>query len=134
MADVVHRPVEHVEHELDIQRRAFAFAVRVVKLVRALGSDTAAQSVARQVMRSGTSIAANIEEAQGAHTKREFTHKMNIARAEAFETRFWLRLIVASGLLPRPQLALMTDEADEFVRILTAIVKNARVRQAAAEA
>jgi len=62
----------------DIQARSFALAVRVLKLVRAMGKDTASQVVARQVARSGTTVGANVEEAQGAHSKADFTHKINV--------------------------------------------------------
>jgi four helix bundle protein len=109
-----------------IQERSFALALRVLKVVRALSRDTASQVVARQIACSGTSVGANVEEAQGSHSKAEFVRRMNIARSEALETRYWLRLIVAGGLLPKRRLEPLLQEADEVVRILVAIVKKAR--------
>jgi len=110
----------------DINEHTFEFALRILKLVRALPRDVAGQIVARQVGRSGTGVGSNVEEAQGAHTKKEFAQKMNIARKEALETRYWLRLIGESGTMPRERLAELLQESDELVRILTAIVKRAR--------
>ena len=88
--------------------------------------DLAGSALARQVVRSGTSIGANIEEAQGASTKKEFARRMNIARAEARETLYWLRLISETGLLPQPRLREIITEADELVCVLTTIVKRAQ--------
>ena len=71
------------------------------------------------------SVGANVEEAQGASTKREFTRRMNIARAEAREALYWLRLLAATEILSHVRLREIIDEADELVRILTTIVKKA---------
>jgi four helix bundle protein len=109
-----------------IQERSFAFALRILKVVQTLSRNVACQTIARQVARSGTSVGANVEEAQGAHSKVDFTRRMNIARAEALETRYWLRLIAESGMLPRHRLEPLIKEADELVRILVAIVKKSR--------
>ena len=72
----------------DIPERCFAFAVRTLKLVRALPRDVGGQVVARQLARSGTSVGANVEEAQAAHSKADFARRMNIARAEARENLY----------------------------------------------
>lgn len=110
----------------DISERAFAFSLRILKVVRALPRDAAGQAIARQIVRSGTSVGANIEEAQGAQSKAEFSRRMRIAKSEAFETRYWLRLIAGSGLLPNRLLAQLIAESDELVRILVTIVKRSR--------
>ena len=109
-----------------IPERSFAFAVRVLKLVRALPRDVGGHVVARQLARSGTSVGANIEEAQAAQSKADFARRMNIARAEAKESLYWLRLLAESGMLPKPRLEDVIREADELVRILTSIVKTSR--------
>jgi four helix bundle protein len=114
------------ESRPDIQARSFELAVRVLKLVRAMPRATGSQVIARQIARSGTSIGANVEEAQGSHSKADFVHRMNVARREARETHYWLRLIAADGLVPAERLADLAQEAEEVVRILTAIVKTAR--------
>jgi four helix bundle protein len=109
-----------------IQQRSFDFAVRIVKLVQALPRDTAGFVVGRQIGRSGTSICANAEEARAAYSRADFSHAMNIARKEACETHYWLRLIAATGLISRQRLAPMIQEAEELIRILTATVKRVR--------
>jgi four helix bundle protein len=112
----------------DIPERCFAFAVRILKLVRALPRDVGGQVVARQLARSGTSVGANVEEAQAAQSKADFARRMNIARAEARENLYWLRLLAESGMLPRARLESLLSEADALVRILTSIVKTSRKR------
>ena len=110
----------------DIEERTFQFALRILKLVKALPKDAAAQAIARQIIRSGTGIGGNVEEAQGSQTRKAFARKMNIARGESLETRYWLRLIAESKMFPRERIALLVQEADELVRIITTIVKNTR--------
>lgn len=111
---------------VDIHERTFEFAVRVLKVVDSLPRTVLGRVFASQLARSGTSVGANIEEAQGGHSKAEFARRMNLARGEARETRYWLRLIAAHGLISARRLSHLTAEADELVRILTAIVKKAR--------
>lgn len=94
--------------------------------MRALPRDVAGQTVARQIARSGMAIGANIEEAQGAHSRADFVRRTNIARAEAREALYWLRLIVASELVPAARLSSLVQEAEEIVKILVRIVKTAR--------
>src|ERR1035437_5525603 len=77
----------------DIQERSFEFAVRVLRMTKYLSRNSINNTLINQIVRSATSIGANIEEAQGAHTKSDFTHCMNIAKKEAMETFYWLRLI-----------------------------------------
>ena len=110
----------------DIQRRTFRLAVRIVKLVRHLPNDLAGRTVARQLARSGMGVGANVEEAQSAHSRVDFARKMNIARAEARETLYWLRLVAECRMLPPEQLEELIGEADEVVSILTAIIKTTR--------
>ena len=82
--------------------------------------------VARQLVRSGTSVGANVEEAQGSHSKRDFAHRMNVAHREAREALYWLRLVAESELLEKERFEDIIGEADELVRILTTIVKRSR--------
>jgi four helix bundle protein len=110
----------------DIEQRTFQFAVRIVRLVNALPRGVAASVMARQIVRAGTSIGANVEEAQGSQSKKDFARRMNIARGEAREALYWLRLIQETGLVPGDRLADLIAEAGELVRILTTIVKRAK--------
>ncbi len=86
--------------ELKIKGRSFLFAVRIVKLCQFLEKqDRVSRTLANQLLRSGTSVGANIEEAQAGQSKADFTAKMSIARKEARETHYWLRLLKESELL-----------------------------------
>jgi len=110
----------------DIRERTFEFAVSVLGLVRRLPHDPASRVVGGQLARCGMGVGANVEEAQDAHSKKEFIRKMNIARGEAREALYWLRLVQVSRLLPAEALKPVLREADELVRILVAIVRRAR--------
>lgn len=115
--------------EVDIPQRTFAFAVRIVRLIRALPREAGLDVIVRQLARNGTSIGANVEEAQGSHSRKEFARRMNIARSEARETLYWLRLVAACRLMPARRLEEIVKESDEIVRILVAIVKNTRAQK-----
>lgn len=113
--------------ELHIVERSFEFAVRVVRLCRFLETqDRVSRTLANQLLRAGTSIGANIEEAQAGQSKADFTAKMSIARKEARETLYWLKLLKAAEIVEAEKLNDITREADELVRILTSIVKTAQ--------
>ena len=79
-----------------------------------------------QLIRSGTSIGANVEEAQAAQSKPDFIAKMSIAHKEANETSYWIRLIIATSLLPKVQLTDILDESEQIKRILAAILIKAK--------
>ncbi len=114
--------------EITIVERSFDFAVRVVRLCRFLETqDRVSRTLANQLLRAGTSIGANIEEAQAGQSKADFTAKMSIARKEARETLYWLKLLKAAEIMEADKLNDMTKEADELVRILTSIVKTSQL-------
>lgn len=110
----------------DITERAFEFAVKIIELASALPQTSAGKIVANQLIRSGTSIGANVEEAVAASSKQDFTHRMNIALREARETDYWLRVISATKMLTPTVLDPVLKEIDEIKRILGAIVSSAR--------
>ena len=110
----------------DVRERAFAFAVRVVRLCRHLQGTPVARHPGGQLLRSGTSIGANLEEAHAGQSKRDFVAKAGIALKEARETLYRLRLPEASGIVPAGRLAPLRSEADELVAILTTILRRAR--------
>jgi len=114
-------------NEVNITDRSFEFAVRIVKLCRFLEKqDRVSRTLANQLLRSGTSVGANIEEAQAGQSKSDFIAKMSISRKEARETLYWLRLLKESDSVEADKLSEILKEADELVRILTAIVKSAQ--------
>ena len=99
--------------KLAIQERTFKFAVRTVRLVNRLSRSIAGIEVGRQVVRSATSIGANVEEADAAESKRDFVHKMSIAHKEARETRYWLH-IVKAALLDDDEVQALIQESDDL--------------------
>ncbi|MCX8067862.1 MAG: four helix bundle protein [Anaerolineae bacterium] len=110
---------------LEIQDRAFQFAVRVVKLANRLPRTVAGIEVGRQLVRAATSVGANLEEADAAESKADFVHKVGIAHKEAREARYWLRIVRAS-LLDDEEVVSLLRESEELVRVLNTIVSNAR--------
>lgn len=113
--------------EPDIQERTFEFAKRIVRLHQYLTHQKgSARELARQVLRSGTSIGANMAEANAGQSKADFISKCHIALKEARETQYWLRLLIACELVPPEKLTPLFSEVSEIVTILTTIIKNAR--------
>lgn len=111
----------------DIQERTFALAVRVVRLYQCLDRKPGAGRIlGQQVLRAGTSIGANMEEAQAGQSKPDFISKTAIALKESRETCYWLRLLGAAGVLPEARLSEIKKEAEELMRILGAIIVSAK--------
>jgi len=109
----------------EIGQRAFAFAVRVVKLCRAMEKKPGvSRTLANQLLRSGTSVGANLEESKGGQSRADYLSKVSIALKEARETHYWLRLLVASEVIAESQLEPMLDECNQITAILTTIVKK----------
>ncbi len=112
----------------DIRERTFEFAIRVIELCRKLPRDEVNRIFINQVIRSATSIGANLEEAQGANTRPEFTNCTNIAKKEARETNYWLRLIAEANPAFKKKMDEIIIESESIVKILTASVKKLRSR------
>jgi len=110
----------------DIRDRTFRFALRIISLVESLPNTGSAATIGMQLIRSGTSIGANVEEATAAHTKNDFIYRMGVALREARETFYWLRLLDAAKLVEQQRLTDTLQECDEITRILGAIVSSAR--------
>ena len=108
-----------------VREKSFDFALTILGLCRTL-QDAREYVVSKQLMRSGTSIGANIEEAVAAESRKDFLHKMNLALKEARESHYWLRLLDASALVPNLEVAAYLKRADELVRLLTAITRSVR--------
>ncbi|NJN13635.1 MAG: four helix bundle protein [Richelia sp. RM2_1_2] len=107
----------------EITERTFDFAVRIVKLCQVLEEKPGvSRTLSTQLLRSGTSIGANVEEARAGQSKADFIHKNAIALKEARETHYWLRLLAATDIIPKDKLVNLLQEADELRRILGAII------------
>ncbi len=116
--------------ERDIHKRAFSFACRIVKLYQFLAKQKGVGEVlGRQVLRSGTSIGANLEEAMAGQSKADFVSKCNIALKEARETHYWLRLFKENKVVSAERLSELTKESNELIAILTTIVKKSRASE-----
>jgi len=118
---------EKVVERTDIVECTFLFAIQIVKLCRNLERTSgASRSLSLQLLRSGTSIGANVEEAQAGQSKADFMSKMAIALKEARETGYWLRLIRESGIATTDSLDLLEKEASELAKILGAIISKVK--------
>jgi four helix bundle protein len=107
----------------DLAERTFEFGRRVVKLCQVLdGTPGVSRTLANQLLRSGTSIGANVEESQAAQSQADFSSKLSIACKEARETHYWLRLLAATDIVSEPRQPELLDEADH----LTTITKRTR--------
>jgi four helix bundle protein len=116
--------------ERDIQKRAFSFACRIIKLYQFLAKQGGVGEIlGRQVLRSGTSIGANLEEAMAGQSKADFVSKCNIALKEDRETHYWLRLFKENKVVSAERLSELTKESNELVAILTSIVKKSRASE-----
>ena len=108
--------------------KSFAFALRTIKLHQYLIEKHREFTLSRQVLRSGTSIGANIEESIHAQSKADFIHKLSIAQKEACETNYWLRLLKESGIL-NPNLAdSLLSDCEELQKMLAATIRTSKVR------
>jgi len=117
--------------QTDFQTRSFAFACLILKLSRSLDDERTVPSyLTRQVLRSGTSIGANLEEARAAQSRRDLISRFSIALKEARETLYWLRLIQSTCKIPAAILAPASKEANELVAILTASVRRLKQKKA----
>ena len=111
----------------DLPQRTFAFSVRIVRLCQVLDrKGSVGRTVGRQLIRSGTSIGANVEEGQASPSRADFRLKYSFACKEARESQYWLRLLAETGILPAEQLEPITQECSELVAILTTILKRSR--------
>lgn len=112
--------------ERTVERKSFLFAVRIVKLCKHLNTCKREYVLAKQLLRSSTSVGANIAEAEQAQSRADFVSKMSIALKEAGETDYWLRLLRATEYLAEEEFVSIYNDCKELEKMLTAIVKTAR--------
>ncbi len=115
----------------DIRERVFAYALEAIQLYQTLQEkkDGAGRIIGKQLLRSATSIGANIEEAQSGESKADFIHKYGIAQKEARESLYWLRLLEASQLSSNQHIQSMLTETNELIAIITSIIVNTKKNQ-----
>ena len=119
---------ERVKANNHILDKSFDFAVRIVNLCKYLQNDKKEYVLSKQLIRSGTSIGANVNEAQAVQSTNDFIAKLSIASKEARETKYWIDLLVKTDYLPSDsqKVKSLQDENMELVKILTSIIKTTR--------
>ena len=109
-----------------IKEKSYAFAIRIINLYQFLCEDKKGFVLSKQILRSGTSIGANIEEAIGGQSPKDFFAKMTIAYKEARETHYWIRLLTDTNYLTKQQSADLLKDNEELLKIIGAIQKTIR--------
>ena len=109
-----------------VKGKSKKFAVRVVKLYQYLNEEKQEYVMSKQLLRSGTSVGANVYEALQAQSKVDFTAKMSISLKEISETEYWLEILHETGYLSETEYLSIYKDCKELVRLLTSIVKTSR--------
>ncbi|MCK9426183.1 MAG: four helix bundle protein [Ignavibacteriaceae bacterium] len=107
-----------------LKEKSYQFAIRIVKLYHFLKEEKKEFTLSKQILRSGTSIGANVEEATGAQSKKDFYMKLNIAYKEARETHYWLRLLHDTNYIDEKQFNSIIIDCDELLKISGTIIKT----------
>ena len=110
----------------DLDERLLAYGATIIKLVESLPATNAGRRIGDQLLRSGTSVGANFEEAQGAESKSDFAHKLQLALKELRESNYWLRLLGKAGILPEDALVKVIDESAQLRAILSKAVATVK--------
>lgn len=116
-----------------LQQKSFAFAVRIYKLSRFLVDVKKENVLSKQLLRSGTSIGANIEEAAGGQTDKDFFAKINISYKEARETLYWLKLIKECDLIDQKQAESIMPDCEELLKLLGSAIRTMKQRKVRTE-
>ena len=108
-----------------IENKSFDFAIRIVNLCKYL-REKKEYVLSKQLLRSGTSIGANVAEAEQAQSPADFVSKMNIALKETSETKYWLQLLFATKYLKEKEYLSINNDCVEIEKILVSIIKNSK--------
>jgi four helix bundle protein len=109
-----------------LKDKSYKFALRIVKLYKHLAEDKREFVLSKQILRSGTSIGANIAEGNQAQSKPDFIHKLSIAHKESFETEYWLCLLRDGEFITEKQAESLINDCQEVQKILTSSIKTAK--------
>ena len=109
-----------------VEEKSFRFAVRIIKLYEFLCSQKKEYVLSKQILRAGTSIGANVAEAQQAQSKADFVSKLSIALKEAVETDYWIRLLCEVNYLSKTEADSVLIDCKELERILTSIINSTK--------
>jgi len=109
-----------------IQVKSFAFAIRIVNAYKYLQSEKKEFVLSKQMLRSGTSIGANVEEAIGGQSKKDFIAKISIAYKEARETKYWINLLFATNYMDEKAANALLQDIEELSKILSSILVSSK--------
>ena len=109
-----------------VQEKSLQFAVRIVKLCRIIRNEKHEYELASQLLRSGTSIGANISESKNAQSRNDFINKLNVALKEGDETEYWLTLLYKAEILDKRSYDSIHADCAELIRLLTSIIKTSK--------
>lgn len=110
-----------------IYDKSFKFAIRIVNLYKYLVDEKKEYTLSKQVLRSGTSIGANVKEAQQGSSRKDFLNKMNIALKEANETNYWIDLLTATNYIEQEDSKSIKEDSEEILKMLISIVKSTKL-------
>ena len=112
-----------------IEEKSFAFAVKLIGTVKEMQAKHKEYDLTRQLLRSGTSIGANVSEAKGAQSTKDFIAKLSIASKEALETKYWIRLLNETGYLEESEGSDLLRRAEELVKMLASAIKTLQEKE-----
>ncbi len=112
-----------------LQNKSYDFALLIVNLSRKIMKENKEFILSKQLLRSGTSVGANIMEANGAISKADFSAKISISYKESLETKYWLSLLKDSGYLIEKEFIILYERIDEISKILFSILKTTRINK-----
>jgi len=115
-----------VEERRNLNDRLLEYGARIIKLVESLPKTLVGRRIGDQLLRSGTSVGANYEEAQAAESREDFVHKLQIALKELRESNYWLRLLVRASKVTPEKMASLLDESNQLRAILSKAVATAK--------
>lgn len=110
-----------------VRTKSYSFAIGIIHLSTKLKQRHHVE-ISSQLLRSGTSIGANIEEASASGSRKDFFHRMTIASQEARETHYWLRLLKDTEIVSANEISSLLNEAEELIKMLTSIVKTGKTQ------
>ena len=109
-----------------IEEKSFEFAVRIVNLYKYLNETKKEFVLSKQLLRSGTSVGANVAEAEQAQSTPDFVSKMSIALKEASETKYWIKLLASTSYLTEAETVSIFNDCVELEKILVSIIKSSK--------
>jgi four helix bundle protein len=109
-----------------IQQKTFKFAIRIINLYKDIKEKQKEYTLSKQILKSGTSIGANVTEALHAQSTKDFISKMSIAQKEAYETLYWIQLLEATNYIEPPEAESLKNDNTEILKILASIILTSK--------